>query len=50
MVFEGAKLQTEDKFEIFAKYICKFNHTQAGDTYLFACWSDDKFVYHRIDA
>ena len=40
----------DDKFEEFAKYTCKYDHTQTGDTYLFAAWTPDKFDYRRIDA
>ena len=42
--------QNEDPFEELAKYICKCDRTQAGDTYLLAAWTNDNFQYRRIDA
>jgi len=52
MVFDGRRYGTAngDRFEEFAKYIGKCDHTETGDAYLLAAWMPDKFEYCRIDA
>lgn len=51
MVFDGTRQPGYDElFRIFAQYIGRYSHTAAGDAWLFAAWTVERFVYHRISA
>ena len=50
MVFDGARLQDDDKFREMETFIRRYRHTQAGDTYLLAARSGNGFEFRRITA
>ena len=51
MVFDGGQNPGyREIFETFATYIARCEQSQAGDIWLFAAWTPDRFHFHRIDA
>ena len=51
MVFDGNRQPGHNElFRIFAQYIGRFAHTEGGDAWLFAAWTEERFVYHQLVA
>ena len=51
MVFDGARSPGyREIFQTLTRYVCRCSHTEAGDAWLLAAWTNDGFVHHRIKA
>ena len=48
MIFDGHRQPGyEALFAVFAQYIGRCTQTEIGDEWLFAAWTEDRFIYHR---
>ena len=51
MVFDGTRTPGYRAiFATFARYIARCERSEEGDTWLFAAWTPERFVFHRINA
>jgi len=51
MVFDGSRQPGyAELFRVFAQYIGRCAHTEVGDAWLFAAWTEERFVYHHLVA
>lgn len=49
MVYDGTRVRDDDKFTKLEHFVRRCRFTQAGDTYLLAAYSDDRFEYRQIN-
>lgn len=51
MVFDGSRSPGYQKiFQNLSRFISRCTHTESGDAWLFAAWTQERFICHQIEA